>query len=470
MVVQKEKERVLFAERTYAQVCCNSLQTNVDLSSDGNRDTEVSRDVGIFVVLLYEIISDIFLRLPIEDLMRCKSVCKTWHILISKDSDFINLQINKALCQPSRIIPFINLEFGYRYRVACSYNGLLCIASDKLGFDPIYIYNPITGERKELPEIDPKLFGKYEVLFGFGFDQIHKKYKVVCVYRLYYCHCRDCSRYITEGPVTTGLIITEGESSWRKLKFPYQVNFRSKSQTVFLDGAFHWLVDREEITNGSVRILALDISNEKFHTINLPPSIELPDSLSLINFAGSLAFVESDTINSSSEIWQIVSSKTNGGRRLFRYSCKFLSETNGLKYFCRVLNMSSNGCCYYQATECLQDHQRRQYIEPNDHLALYIPEKGHSVMQGIPQSFHTVFFTPTLVSPRAIDFPSKPPVLDERGRRMERNKIGSSRRCSSSRSSSPSPNPSVSMEWFCRKGEGEIRRKGMRRKNCQKKK
>ncbi|KAF9606659.1 hypothetical protein IFM89_027703 [Coptis chinensis] len=104
----------------------------------------------------------------------------------------------------------------------------------------------------------------------------------------------------TKGPPTdTGVIITEGESSWRQLKFPYQVNFQYGSETVFLDGAFHWMIDTEDKTHPTTlleQILALDVSNEEFHTISIPPSIVLPDSLILINLAGVLLGSDSNYI------------------------------------------------------------------------------------------------------------------------------------------------------------------------------
>ncbi|KAF9603513.1 hypothetical protein IFM89_036786 [Coptis chinensis] len=405
------------------------------------KDLKLYSDRG-YAGLHFDIVSQILLRLPVEDLLRCKSVCTKWYELI-KEPDFISMQVNNAICQPSRIIlaprslyhryryedptnalfligkgkgttiPVKNLKLNCYYRIAGSCNGLLCIASTYINDKPVYIYNPITRECKKLPEIDPKYFKTDGVLFGFGFDTIHKKYKVICVYRPYYWDTDYYEGNVTESPVTAGVIITEGESSWRQLEFPYQINFQYGSETVFLDGAFHWMIDTEDPrhpTSGSERILALDVRNEEFHTINIPPSIVLPDSLILINLAGYLAFVES-TLDTSSQIWQIVGSETNG-RQIFRYSCKCVSETDRLNYFCRLLNMSTDGCYYYQATERLQQYRSisQQSPKPCDHLALYNPEKDQSFflnMHGIPRSFHTVFFTPTLVSPEAIYFPPK---------------------------------------------------------------
>ncbi|KAF5181265.1 hypothetical protein FRX31_029147 [Thalictrum thalictroides] len=150
-------------------------------------------------------------------------------------------------------------------------------------------------------------------------------------------------------------------------------------------------------TSGSELILALDINNEKFHTLQLPP-VKLPaaDFLSLINFAGNLAFVQLNTLACSSQIWKIVSSETND-RWICKYTCKHVSEMD----YCTVLGLSDRNLLY-KATQ----FQR----ESDDQLGLYTPEKKESFllkMHGSPHKFHTVLFAPTFISPIAIYFPSK---------------------------------------------------------------
>ncbi|KAF9626468.1 hypothetical protein IFM89_034402 [Coptis chinensis] len=216
-----------------------------------------------------------------------------------------------------REIPLKQQELKFGNNIAGSCNGLLCIGSCLR--DKTIIYNPITRESMELPKMSPKDFEKLETIYGFGFDHVTKKYKVVFVYRFI-----DIDYYgAKKAPVTMGEIITVG-GSWRKLKFPYKVQFKCKPETVFLDGSFHWKIDKDRPTGSEARILALDISTEKFHTYSFPPALELPNyySLCLINFAGSLAFVDTKIrCNESSEIWRIFDPKTNY-RRIYRYTCK----------------------------------------------------------------------------------------------------------------------------------------------------
>ncbi|KAF5203325.1 F-box protein [Thalictrum thalictroides] len=402
---------------------------NKELSSDNNV-SKVCIDIRSYVDMPFEIIYDIFLRLPIEDIVRCKSVCQTWYNL-TREPDFIGLQANRsALCPPQRIllvpednidslflldnekcikIPLKNFELSHHYRVASCCNGLLCIASNLKPDEPVFIYNPITGECNELPKQDFKPFNTQGILYGFAFDRFSNKYKVVCVYCPDYWDTDYWYRDVTVARMTMGEIITEGEDSWRKLEIPYQIQFSHGSETVFLDDAFHWMINRNHPTSGSEFILALDINNEKFHTLQLPP-VELPDdSLSLINFAGSLAFVEFDTLSCSSKIWKIVSSETND-RWICEYTFKYVSENDGLRYYYTVLGSTDDGNLVYQATQDYQANEwlRMEFREPCNQLGIYIPEKKESFllnMQGSPHRFQAVLFAPTLISSKTLYFP-----------------------------------------------------------------
>ncbi|KAF9626456.1 hypothetical protein IFM89_034390 [Coptis chinensis] len=209
----------------------------------------------------------------------------------------------------------------------------------------------MTRECMELPKIRHQRFNTRGALFGFGFDRIHKKYKVVCVYRPIRPYCWDTDYFegnVTEDPVTTGLIITEGESSWRKLEFPYipsKISGMGHRRCSWMGPFTGWLTGK----------IQLRPQSEYLHSIAHPR----PSAMSGLN-----------------------------------------------------------------------------------------PEKDHSVtleMHGIPRSFHTVFFTPTLVSPRAINFPPKP-VCCVTGRRMKRDTRGGS-----------SVSPGFNVEWALRKEAAVLR-------------
>ncbi|KAA8542573.1 hypothetical protein F0562_023725 [Nyssa sinensis] len=128
------------------------------------------------VDLPLEIISDILIRLPIESIMSCRVVCKSWYGL-TQDPNFINMHLSRSNYQPNRIIlhnytgnhlllldteehkikrnPIQNMLLN-GHQVMCSCNGLLCIAS-YYKLDPVFICNPITGKHMVLPSTDSKV-------------------------------------------------------------------------------------------------------------------------------------------------------------------------------------------------------------------------------------------------------------------------------------------------------------------------
>ncbi|KAF9624625.1 hypothetical protein IFM89_012047 [Coptis chinensis] len=74
------------------------IQPEIDVTNlgIGNRGQAVSR-------LLPEIVSDILSRLPIEDVMRSRCICKGWYAL-TEIHHFVHLHLSRALCLPVRII------------------------------------------------------------------------------------------------------------------------------------------------------------------------------------------------------------------------------------------------------------------------------------------------------------------------------------------------------------------------------
>nr|GEV90293.1 hypothetical protein [Tanacetum cinerariifolium] len=134
-------------------------------------------------VLVPDIIEQILVRLDVSDLIRCKSVCKSWQYLIS-DPPFVRNHLNRS---------YKNNEFGHRritkilkpnalifkggmllYLIGSS-NGLTCLIT--LDHE-IVVVNPVTREFKKLPNICGCL-RFWEFCFGFGYDRSTDDYKVV---------------------------------------------------------------------------------------------------------------------------------------------------------------------------------------------------------------------------------------------------------------------------------------------------
>ncbi|KAJ4961842.1 hypothetical protein NE237_021752 [Protea cynaroides] len=279
--------------------------------------------------LAHEIIFEILSRLPIESVLRCRSVCKLWYNL-GYDSYFIHLHQSKSMKQPPRLvfdrfkensdiasnlvmvnreegdykfreIPLMGfnsdeLQVGRRFEIVGSCNGFLCLTFG-INFSPSCLYNPITREVMMLPQTDVALRGIPLLNYGFGFDSFHNKYKVVGVFK------------------TFGEILTVGESRWRKLEFPRTVieNDDPRSRSLFLDGIIFWFIEGYEY-----EILALDIESEKFWTINCPPPKENNYRGNLIEIDGFLAIIDyeyvwpSESKFRSMDVWLVKGSKTIG--------------------------------------------------------------------------------------------------------------------------------------------------------------
>ncbi|PIA61921.1 hypothetical protein AQUCO_00200129v1 [Aquilegia coerulea] len=238
--------------------------------------------------------------LPIEGLIQCTSLCKNWYKLI-KQPVFMDMQLQKAMYQPRRIllvpiplmadinfprmrdiqklprmrdikklptkylvlvdkvegkwkgrvIPVTNSKrnsvyaWTHNFTIVDTCNGLLCLTSPC----SITIYNPITRECVNIAKSEENHSDRFYV-YGFGFDIVSKKYKVVQV-SIKMCRGYQSSGNI--GDIIKGEIITLGEGSWRKLVFPCLIKADDRSKPVLLDGAFHWIIDKLSHSSGLER-------------------------------------------------------------------------------------------------------------------------------------------------------------------------------------------------------------------------
>ncbi|GJW21213.1 putative F-box domain-containing protein [Tanacetum coccineum] len=106
-------------------------------------------------MVMFDVVEEILSRLLVKDLLRCKSVCKSWYSLISSPS-FVRLQC-KYICDNkdhnTRIA--MRTEYGYdrwrwRWTVGGSSNGLVCMYSSSGSDEPIRVTNPLTRKCREL--------------------------------------------------------------------------------------------------------------------------------------------------------------------------------------------------------------------------------------------------------------------------------------------------------------------------------
>ncbi|GJT69874.1 F-box associated domain containing protein [Tanacetum coccineum] len=206
-----------------------------------------------------DIIREILLRLSVESLLRCKSVCKEWYSLIS-DQHFIkthyNLsstndinfahhrliyntfeQRNNLYSCPLYDVLFdesvnnaTQLEYPLQqtrsrgFRIVGSCNGLLCILVND--GNTLFIYNPSTRITNILPG-SKQGAGSCTISYGFGYDETTHDYKVVKIWR--------CDR---TWPYWGTRIYSLKTRSWKEIGcFPLA---NPLIDGKFLNGALHW--------------------------------------------------------------------------------------------------------------------------------------------------------------------------------------------------------------------------------------
>ncbi|MCL7035274.1 hypothetical protein MKW94_022325 [Papaver nudicaule] len=275
-----------------------------------------------------DILVDILSRLPVESVLECKLVCKKLQKLLhGKRSFFTDIHVSRQLnllhgggdadkldmgllfgCTTdvswhgslfygglynNKISmgdthefkktlkkvrhPSMHHKLPHQYLVG-SFNGLVCLGRyHHQCVDPIYIYNPATGEYVNLPKlVIPKGSSYPCTARGFGYVPSTNEYKVV---RIFY------PRIETTGQVQ---VYTLGSGcGWRTkcIAFPW-LNFEAPA--AFVDGCMYWFEN--------ANIYAFDLANEEMRMVPSLPCYTLAlgsspgDHFGLVVLRGALCF------------------------------------------------------------------------------------------------------------------------------------------------------------------------------------
>ncbi|KAL3754410.1 hypothetical protein ACJRO7_001616 [Eucalyptus globulus] len=165
-----------------------------------NHSRSPSQSHGVTINALPRgVVVDILSRLPTPSLFRAQFVCLSWRAL-ARDPLFLELHrplprlpLRPPLWSPLYFVDDVSGRDGRNrparkshppfggvapeFNVVGSSEGLLCLAN-ALYSDNVYVYNPLTGEYRELPDSEGHQ-RKREMVFGFGFDETEKDYKVI---------------------------------------------------------------------------------------------------------------------------------------------------------------------------------------------------------------------------------------------------------------------------------------------------
>ncbi|KAF3431844.1 hypothetical protein FNV43_RR26580 [Rhamnella rubrinervis] len=264
-----------------------------------------------------ELVNQILLRLSVNDLLRFKSVCKSWCSLISSASfiadhvefnkknhnhilakfkDKISNDYNISILNHETLqvldthhdLPHIqNIEAG-DMEIVGSCNGVVCLCYS-YSISVIILWNPATGDTK----IVPRSMGfpiTTSCRIGFGFDAGNNDYKVVRIREFYDPSCIKIEIYSLK------------TDSWRLVTSSDQyVNFHFNRSEVSWDaninGMYSWLaVKIREGRHQEKTMISFNMNNDALISTPLPISgINLTFSMNyLIAIDGSLAFMDDE--------------------------------------------------------------------------------------------------------------------------------------------------------------------------------
>ncbi|KAF5193027.1 F-box protein [Thalictrum thalictroides] len=325
---------------------------------------------------------NIFSRLPVYSLLSCKCVCKHWFNLTSdpilstlRNQLTTTNSITEAIVVtylPGNQLFFVaekeNTAENHFYstiikkKIDISFihddsskiivslvgvcNGLLCLVNIRIigfrsnPFESIHVLNPITGDHLELiPKFENPIcrhgLQTYCIILGFGFDEIHRVFKVVAfIFR--YDSSIDDNIVDDDDDMTEMLVYTigggggggaTGNNLWRRAfgNVPYILRYHfgpesHKASNVYVNGCLHW-VTRTLVQNSldyKLVILSFHLGYEDFGFIQTPEEIigELyllmqSSYYSLAVLDNCLSFVDSK----HDEVIDIWLSKNDGGNQ-----------------------------------------------------------------------------------------------------------------------------------------------------------
>lgn len=199
---------------------------------------------------------EILVRSKVKDLLRYKSVCKSWYSLISSDclvKSHHNYNLKKKADNnetgDTRIVLAGPSRSDYKCKIVGSSNGLVCIRFDTYH---LLVVNPSTHQVIKLKS--PAIIDSFPH-FGFGYDSSIDDYKVVVGHRRNF-NSKYCFR-----------VLTLRTNVWRSIVG--ELDYLDMDRDgVFCNGAIHRLANDP---NNKLIIASFDLSKEVFKEIPSPP-------------------------------------------------------------------------------------------------------------------------------------------------------------------------------------------------------
>lgn len=278
-------------------------------------------------------LTEILLRLPVESLLPCKSVCKRWLSMIS-NPQFVKSHLHRTIISywnnptlltilhppPSQeelaFVEAITVGFPFEqsvitpleqrrqqlidealldtsgqdlsnspvhfhrlvmppffeseYRVISSFNGIICLAN--LFGNVVYLWNPTIRQCRKLPEPTMHTTRSIPVKMGFGYDSNSSEYKVLRFV------CENLSDVI---PIVQ--VYSTDTDCWKEFRAPILQNWKDWSGAqIVVDGILYF--------DGADELVSFDLRNEVFGLVPFPTFIQTKKS-DVLDFEGSVAMV-----------------------------------------------------------------------------------------------------------------------------------------------------------------------------------
>ncbi|KAJ0038966.1 hypothetical protein Pint_23249 [Pistacia integerrima] len=271
-----------------------------------------------------EIKSNIFSRLPVKFIGKCRCVSKEW-LGILTDPYFLELHLERA--QKDRQLLFLDqsvdhddeednqrqvarffttnmegvMQFrargfvgGYIYMIP-SGHGLVCLVNRGI----FYAFNPSMKKVARLPTAQPSTCGRFNA--GFGYIQSTNEYKLVHLYNIkseeeleYTIKCEIMT--LSDGGVVSS-------NSWKQLETecPAMVS----GWGVLVDKKFYWMVCEGCHPTVDQLIMSLDLETETFDFIPHPhvTSYVEGNDMFLVELQGQLCLVDTFAYPPITNVW-----------------------------------------------------------------------------------------------------------------------------------------------------------------------
>uniref|UniRef100_A0ACD5TL90 Uncharacterized protein n=1 Tax=Avena sativa TaxID=4498 RepID=A0ACD5TL90_AVESA len=241
-----------------------------------------------------ETLHDILLKLPTRDVARCRCVCKPWRRLLSAPS-FCRLHARAgsvsggaeallvsqarrrgktmetnvlSVSSPKAMCRVVDLAEGYRVMSVC--NGFIVLASgekedpSKSGiWDPLFVCNPVTGEKLEVPA-PPALKSAGRHLFAMGFCAMSNGNHQYKLFRLPFHEHESTTTDDNHLDVYT---FGGGGGRWRRHPYPFRREgvCWAGSPPVLVDGKIYVLTKHKDYVTTPNNVVVIDVASEAHH-------------------------------------------------------------------------------------------------------------------------------------------------------------------------------------------------------------